>query len=70
MKRANLETISEIIKKEKQEYMTLRNFGVKSLNELEDKLISLGLNFHNAPIEENTSEDTSEEWIYYCYKDK
>ena len=61
LKRANLETISEIIKKEKQEYMTLRNFGVKSLNELEDKLISLGLNFHNAPIEENTSEDTSEE---------
>ena len=61
LKRANLETIQEIIKKEKQEYMVLRNFGIKSLNELEAKLISLGLNFLNAPIVEIPTEETSTE---------
>ena len=61
LKRADLETVAEIIKKEKQEYMSLRNFGVKSLNELEAKLISLGLNFLNAPIEDVSTEDVSTE---------
>ena len=43
LKRANINTVEELINKSEEDMMKVRNLGVKSLEEVEAKLASLGL---------------------------
>lgn len=47
LKRASISTIGELTQKTEEEMMKVRNLGKKSLKEVKDKLLSLGLNFKN-----------------------
>ncbi len=55
LRRGNIATVGEVINKGEKGLMTLRNFGVKSLQELEERLIELGLTL--AISEENKTEN-------------
>ena len=43
LKRANINTVEELINKTEEDMMHVRNLGVKSLEEVQAKLASLGL---------------------------
>jgi len=43
LRRGNINTVGEVVAKTEKELMSLRNFGLKSKQELEDRLKSLGL---------------------------
>ncbi len=43
LRRGNINTVGEILSKTEKELMSLRNFGIKSKQELEERLKSLGL---------------------------
>jgi DNA-directed RNA polymerase subunit alpha len=45
LKAAEVNTLGELVQYNKNDLLKFRNFGKKSLNELEDKLHSLGLDF-------------------------
>ncbi len=45
LKAAEVDTLGELVKFNKNDLLKFRNFGKKSLNELEDKLHSMGLQF-------------------------
>ena len=45
LKRAGIQTVDELTQKTEDEMMRVRNLGKKSLKEVEDKLIELGLGF-------------------------
>lgn len=70
LRRGNIQTVGEVISKGERGLMTLRNFGVKSYQELEERLSSLGLTLRQPseqPAEqqteqqiENEGEETSE----------
>lgn len=47
LKRANINTIQELISKSLDDMMKVRNLGRKSLDEIQAKLVELGLNFSN-----------------------
>ena len=52
LRRAGINTIGELIGREEQELMALRNFGQKSKRELEERLESLGLSLTSRDREE------------------
>jgi DNA-directed RNA polymerase subunit alpha len=58
LRRGNIATVGEVINKGEKGLMTLRNFGVKSLQELEERLQELGLTL-SAP-EENKGKETED----------
>jgi DNA-directed RNA polymerase subunit alpha len=43
LRRGNIQTVGEVVNKGEKGLMTLRNFGVKSLQELADRLGELGI---------------------------
>jgi DNA-directed RNA polymerase subunit alpha len=43
LRRGNIQTVGEVVNKGEKGLMTLRNFGVKSLQELADRLNELGI---------------------------
>lgn len=43
LRRGNINTVGELMSKTQKELMSLRNFGIKSKQELEERLMSLGL---------------------------
>ena len=45
LKRAGIQTVEELVQKTEDEMMRVRNLGKKSLKEVKDKLIELGLGF-------------------------
>lgn len=45
LKRAGIQTVEELIQKTEEDMMRVRNLGKKSLKEVKDKLIDLGLGF-------------------------
>ncbi len=45
LKTADVETLAELVRYQKNDLLKFRNFGRKSLIEIEDKLISMGLSF-------------------------
>jgi len=45
LKAANIETLGDLCATQRSELLKFRNFGKKSLNELEDKLTNLNLTF-------------------------
>lgn len=55
LRRGNITTVGEVINKGEKGLMTLRNFGVKSLQELEERLKELGLTL--VISEENKTEN-------------
>ncbi|MBN1643206.1 MAG: hypothetical protein JW856_00070, partial [Dehalococcoidales bacterium] len=59
-----IQTVGEVVKKGERILMTLRNFGVKSLQELKERLEELGLSLEsqddNNPGGKKAEEDTSE----------
>jgi len=48
LKRAGINTVGELIQKTEEEMMKVRNLGKKSLEEVDDKLKSLGLSLRKA----------------------
>lgn len=65
LRRGNIQTVGEVISGGEKRLMTLRNFGVKSFQELEDRLEALGLTLRQSDdqqaeeIEEDTTESAS-----------
>jgi DNA-directed RNA polymerase subunit alpha len=59
LRRGNIATVGEVISKGEKGLMTLRNFGVKSLQELEERLKELGLTL--VVSEENKGEEAGNE---------
>ena len=48
LKRAGINTVEELIRKDEEEMMKVRNLGRKSLEEVQQKLVGLGLSLrHN-----------------------
>ena len=47
LKRAGISTVGELCAKTEEEMMKVRNLGKKSLKEVKEKLISMGLHFKN-----------------------
>jgi DNA-directed RNA polymerase subunit alpha len=52
LKRSGLMTVGQVLEKNEDELLALRNFGRKSYEELKDKLIEMGYLQAEAPIEE------------------
>ena len=59
LRRGNIQTVGEVVNKGEKGLMTLRNFGVKSLQELADRLGELGLPLIQS--EENLAESADDE---------
>ena len=59
LRRGNIQTVGEVVNKGEKGLMTLRNFGVKSLQELADRLGELGLTLIQS--EENSAESADDE---------
>ena len=47
LKRAGIQTVDELTQKTEDEMMRVRNLGKKSLKEVKDKLIELGMGFRS-----------------------
>jgi len=61
LRRSNITTVGELIGKGAKELMKLRNFGLKSYNEIEDRLQGLGLSLIPQADSEKTETDTTPE---------
>ena len=64
LKRASLDTVGQIIETKRSELLKIRNFGVKSFNELNEKFSTMGFlpeGFVWAANELENSEDTEED---------
>lgn len=59
LRRAGITTVGELVAKEEKELLSLRNFGQKSMGEVKEKLVELGLSL--AGKEEVGKEEPSEE---------
>ena len=59
LRRGNIQTVGEVVNKGEKGLMTLRNFGVKSLQELADRLGELGIPLIQS--EENPAESVDDE---------
>ncbi len=58
LRRGGIATVGELASKNEKELMSLRNFGQKSKNEIEDRLESLGLSLASDEVEEEEEEIT------------
>ena len=47
LKRANINTVEDLIKKSKNDMLKVRNLGLKSIDEVVNKLESYGLSLRN-----------------------
>ena len=48
LKRAGIDTVQDLIQKTKEDMLKVRNLGVKSIDEVSEKLKELGLNFKDS----------------------
>lgn len=53
LKKANIQTIADLVQTTEEDLMNIRNFGRKSLLEVRDKLSSFGLQLAGAPLAED-----------------
>ncbi len=60
LRRGNIQTVGEVVGKGEKGLMTLRNFGVKSLQELDDRLGELGLKLIQSENAGETAENETE----------
>ena len=70
LRRANIATIGELICRERKELLSLRNFGQKSIQELDERLALIGLSF-SPEVEEiaTQSVEIKEEKVAYVAED-
>lgn len=61
LRRGNLATVGQVVSKGEKGLMTLRNFGIKSLQELEERLGELGLSLKSPDGEELDLEQLAQE---------
>ena len=50
LKREGIHTIGELVKRSEQDLLDIRNFGQKSIDEVKDKLTSMGLSLKQSPL--------------------
>jgi len=70
LRRANIATIGELVSRERKELLSLRNFGQKSIQELDERLALIGLSF-SPEVEEiaTQSVEIKEEKVGYVAGD-
>jgi DNA-directed RNA polymerase subunit alpha len=61
LKKANIQTISDLVQTTEEDLMNIRNFGRKSLLEVRDKLAQFGLSLAGSPIAEPSDGEEDEE---------
>jgi DNA-directed RNA polymerase subunit alpha len=61
LKKANLQTIADLVQTTEEDLMNIRNFGRKSLLEVRDKLAGFGLHLAGAPLAEPGDADEDED---------
>jgi DNA-directed RNA polymerase subunit alpha len=61
LKKANVQTIADLVQTTEEDLMNIRNFGRKSLLEVRDKLASFGLHLAGSPIAETGDVDEDED---------
>ncbi len=70
LRRAGITTVGELISRGEKELLALRNFGQKSIQELEERLTAMGLSFSPEAEEiEAQSEEIKEEKVGYVAED-
>jgi DNA-directed RNA polymerase subunit alpha len=64
LKREGIHTVGELVARSEADLLDIRNFGIKSINEVKEKLSSLGLSLKDSPLEFDASAlDTTPEFI-------
>jgi DNA-directed RNA polymerase subunit alpha len=61
LRRGGIITVGELTNKSERDLLTLRNFGQKSLNEIKDKLVEMGLSLKEVQIEQETVEQEAKD---------
>jgi DNA-directed RNA polymerase subunit alpha len=61
LKKANVQTIADLVQTTEEDLMNIRNFGRKSLLEVRDKLAQFGLTLAGAPLAEPVEGEDEEE---------
>jgi DNA-directed RNA polymerase subunit alpha len=51
LKREGIHTVGELVARSEADLLDIRNFGAKSINEVKEKLTSLGLSLKDSPLE-------------------
>ncbi|MDR2567344.1 MAG: DNA-directed RNA polymerase subunit alpha [Bifidobacteriaceae bacterium] len=51
LKREGIHTVGELVARSEEDLLDIRNFGAKSINEVKEKLTSLGLSLKDSPLE-------------------
>ncbi|MDR1394036.1 MAG: DNA-directed RNA polymerase subunit alpha [Bifidobacteriaceae bacterium] len=51
LKREGIHTVGELVARSEADLMDIRNFGIKSINEVKEKLASLGLSLKDSPLD-------------------
>jgi DNA-directed RNA polymerase subunit alpha len=60
LKRESIETLEDLVRRTEHDLMNIRNFGKKSLTEVKEKLMALGLLLREPPMDEEYEEDEEE----------
>jgi DNA-directed RNA polymerase subunit alpha len=58
LRRGGISTVGELTTRTERDLLTLRNFGQKSLNEIKDKLIEMGLSLKTSELEQEAKDET------------
>lgn len=58
LRRGGIVTVGELTVKSERDLLTLRNFGQKSLNEIKDKLVEMGLSLASPQVEQEAKNET------------
>lgn len=58
LRRGGISTVGELTTRSERDLLTLRNFGQKSLNEIKDKLIEMGLALKTSQVEQEAKDET------------
>ena len=61
LRRGNISTVGQVVNRGEKGLMTLRNFGIKSLQELDERLAELGLSLKSAEDESSEGEAEPDE---------
>jgi DNA-directed RNA polymerase subunit alpha len=61
LRRGGIITVGELTTKSERDLLTLRNFGQKSLNEIKDKLLEMGLSLKEVQMEQETVEQEAKD---------
>jgi DNA-directed RNA polymerase subunit alpha len=58
LRRGGISTVGELTTRTERDLLTLRNFGQKSLNEIKDKLVEMGLGLKTPQVEQEAKDET------------